>query len=147
MAIATDTVAGTWVWTFSTALTTWHDMSCSVSLRLHQVTKRAASASTRCLVYSWTQASPWSLLWTAMFSWNVATFSWCIIPAWNFYIVCDAEWASRNEAYGNVSPAYPQAGTNVTFVSAWNWNTSQILARESLITDANTWSGNFLLVM
>lgn len=137
MAQVTDTLAGTWVWTNPSGTTRYgEDISCAVSLFFYSVIKRTGTTATICYLYAGTQASPWALLKQVSFVWDLAIFN-LVIPAWNYFVVVDNGASNYVAEYGTVSPAYPQVWTNITYVSAGNWNTSQILAIASITTDRN----------
>lgn len=131
MAQATDTVTATWVGTANVTAKFGYDMSCSQALTVISVDKRPGTTATTCYLYYWTQASPGSLIASTSFVSNTATFN-VSISSGNFYMVCDSGGSTYTEEYWNAS--YPQTKTNVTYVSAWNWNTTQSLALASITT-------------
>lgn len=118
----TDIVSWSWVWTFPATSKTWQIIQTSQTLAFVKATKSWSCNATTCYII----ANDWTTVLSQVnFVWNIATFNYNL-PAWTYYIACDSQWATYDQYYWD-SSGYPQTKTNITYMSADPWNTSQIL--------------------
>lgn len=129
--IITDSRPG---WTFSTFATTvsqGETITTAVALNLISVEKDASCTATTCYIRTWTDYTGGTLLATATFVGNTATFN-LLITAGNYCVYQNSGWASYNSRYFNTS--YPQNRTNLNYIYAGGGNTSQRLNIENIKT-------------
>lgn len=132
----TDSVWHTNIAWFSTTVKQGMCFSTTKALRVVSCIKHTNTTATTCYIISgnwyW-----WSVLATVSYSWTTATFNYDL-SAWTYTICNDSWWSTYTNRYWAPSPAYTQAKTNITYVSAWGSNTSQWLDIESITTQVIT---------
>lgn len=117
--------------TFATTVSQGETITTAISLNLISVEKDASCTATTCYIRTGTSYTGGSLLATATFVWNTATFN-LLISAGDYCVYQDSGWASYNSRYFNTS--YPQNRTNLNYISAWDSNFSQRLNMENIKT-------------
>lgn len=90
------------------------------NINLLSIEKDANSTCTRARIYN----SSNTLLWTATFVWNIATFSWITITASSiFRIICDDSGISSYR-WDYKTQSFPVVFTDFTISWGWQWNAS-----------------------
>jgi hypothetical protein len=109
-------------WPLVTMLTSWS---------IKSITKDSNSTATRWIIKN----SSWTIVATATFSWNVATFSSpYAVTAWNqYYFQADSNGSTYTRAYTTSSSTVPWA--NFVFP----WNVSNITAVTMNVSSPTTW--------
>lgn len=122
---------------FSSTVSTqeWFRCSAAKNIFLQSVTKDTFSLCTRAIL----KDVIWSVITTANFVWNVATFSTPILfTQWTqFRIECDANWAGYNRVWWNWY-SYPTNRTNINYLNWSIWWIDQSNLASSILTISST---------
>lgn len=114
----------TWAWFTATY---WCIISSKIQWTITKVTKTSTTTATRVLIVDNTS---WTTLWTATFSWNIATFSTPIaINIWEQYRVLVDNNGSSYNIHRYLTATFPVNRTHINYVWGWHngaWSSSFI---------------------
>lgn len=127
-------------YTSTTTAERWCRIYANTNHAIKKVTRISTCTATRCRITTdW-----WTVLWTATFSWDVATFSPTVnLTAWNYYKIM-ADNSGWSYTFSEYACTYPKNFTDFNLISRndWNtffiWNISSVEVEKLTYTSSNT---------